>query len=137
MTDLELAETRLKNGGFSVVVAKAGEVLGKGSGPMVKPLLQISEELGSDLKESSVADKVVGKAAALLLRYYDVAEVYAEIISEPAVEVLKPHVDKLCYDELVLTILNRDETAPCPLEKLVSEIEDPELARQRILQFFN
>ena len=46
------------------------------------PLLQAIEEIGrDDLAGSIVADKVVGKAAALLMAYFAAGEVYAGILS--------------------------------------------------------
>ena len=55
----------------------------------VAPLMQLLKEDALQLRDSMVADKVIGKAAALLMVYAGVKEVYTPTISKPAVEVFE------------------------------------------------
>ena len=96
----------------------------------VKPLLDL---LQKDLAGYCAADKVVGKAAALLYRLIGIAEIYAGVISEPAIAVLEAGGIAVFYDEKVPAIRNRTDTGFCPMETAVWEIDDPELA-PKILQ---
>ncbi len=72
------------------------------------------------LKGAMVADKVVGKGAAALMRTGGIAAVYAEVISEPALALLTaaPGSIKVEYGTIVPQISNRSHTGLCPLEQL-------------------
>ena len=94
----------------------------------VAPLMKLIKEDRSQLLNSMVADKVIGKAAALLMVYAGVKEVYTPIISEPAVNVFKNHNIKISYDKLVARITNRKGDGLCPMETLCLHIDNPEEA---------
>lgn len=63
-----------------------------------------------------VADKVVGKAAAALMAMGHVSRVYSDVISQPALEVLRQANIPIDYQQLVPHIINRTHTGWCPLE---------------------
>ena len=73
-----------------------------------------------------IADKVVGKAAALLMAYGKVKEVYTPTISTPALKVFKNHNIEIHYDKEVGRIINRKGDGLCPMETLCLNIENPE-----------
>lgn len=93
----------------------------------VKPLLDWLDG-GTDLKGFSAADKVVGRAAAFLYVLLGVREVYAFVISEAAVSVLKKHGIDAKYEKSVPHIINRMGNGMCPMEQAVLDIEDPDNA---------
>ncbi|MDR1343621.1 MAG: DUF1893 domain-containing protein [Prevotellaceae bacterium] len=68
------------------------------------------------LKGASVADKVVGKGAAALLALGEVSELYADVISTAALDLLKKTPVKALYREEVPAIKNKLNTGLCPLE---------------------
>lgn len=68
------------------------------------------------LRDSAVADKVVGKGAAALLVIGGATAVYANLISEPALQMLRDNNVNVQYGTLVPHILNRDRSGYCPLE---------------------
>ena len=71
------------------------------------------------LKGATVADKVVGKAAAALMIKGGVASVYTNMISEPAAGLLAGSAIKVSYGQIVHHMENRSRTDWCPLEKLL------------------
>ena len=73
-------------------------------------------DAGTDLTGFSAADRVVGKATAYLYCLLGVKEVYARVMSKPAVEVLRRYNIPAGYDTLVEGIENRQKTGPCPME---------------------
>ena len=81
----------------------------------VKPLIDWIDD-GTDLQGFSAADKVVGKAAAFLYVLLGVKEVYARIMSEGAIAVLKNNGIFVKYDLSVKNIINRAGTGNCPME---------------------
>ena len=75
-----------------------------------------------------MADKVIGKAAALLMIYGSVKEVYTPTISAPAIEVFLNHNITLHYDKVVDRIINRKGDGLCPMESLCINVDNPEEA---------
>ncbi len=69
------------------------------------------------LHGASVADKVIGKAAASLMVLGGVREVYTRTISRPALQLLQEAGVMVTCDEVVDHIINRDRTGWCPLEQ--------------------
>ena len=84
------------------------------------------------LKGASVADKVIGKAAALLMAFGEIKEVHTLIISEPALQVFENHKIKYFYDKKVDRIVNRTGDGLCPMETLCLDVENPQEAFDRI-----
>lgn len=90
----------------------------------VKPLLTWVNE-GKDFSGFAAADKVVGKAAAFLYVLLNVDEMYAKVISVPAIDVLERYGIQVSFDEKVDAIRNRANTGFCPMESAVWEITEP------------
>lgn len=86
----------------------------------------------TDLSGFSVADKVIGKGAAMLFVLLGVKEVYAPVMSEPARSVLQAHGITSHCASLVPSIRNRTDTGRCPMEEAVLDIEDPHEALEVI-----
>ena len=98
----------------------------------VKPLLFLLKEKKEFLKGASVADKVIGKAAALLMALGEIKEVHTLIISEPAIKVFEKHNIPCFYDKKVDRIINRTGDGLCPMETLCLDVENPQEAFDRI-----
>ena len=97
----------------------------------IRPLLELLESSAS-FAPFSAADKVVGKAAAFLYLLLDVKEVYAQVISQPALQVLNDRGIPTYYSTLVPAIRNRTDTGFCPMETAVWDITDPQDALLRL-----
>lgn len=98
----------------------------------VKPLLYLLKEKKGFLKGASVADKVIGKAAALLMVLGEIKEVHTLIISEPAIKVFEKYNISCFYDKKVTRIVNRAGDGLCPMETLCLDVENPQEAFDRI-----
>lgn len=70
------------------------------------------------LRGASVADKVVGTAAAALMVLGQVRELYTDVISLPALSLLRNAGIKTGFGKEVALIRNRDNTGFCPLETI-------------------
>ena len=120
MTDLETAVKTLP--GHTLVLCLDGNVQTsdlRGVTPMVDWL-----ENGADLRGYSAADKVVGRAAAMLFIVAGVVAVYAETMSLAAEELLHRYGIATFCGERTDRIRNRDRTDICPMEKAVADTED-------------
>lgn len=132
MTDIALAKETLIQQHLSLVVARSGEVIFTSKASGVIGLLQAIKSRGSKLARAAVADRVIGKAAALLCVYSQVSDVYAVVLSEPGKQVLEKSRIPTEYQSLVPNILDRNRTGVCPFEKLTENIESSEQAYQVI-----
>lgn len=123
MNDLEQAKKLLNTGEYSCVLYRAGTVY-TSTKRGVAPLLEW-RAAGTMLKDFSAADKIIGKAAAMLLVLAGVKEVFAPVISKPALQVLSSYGIHAEYETLTEMIINRSGTGPCPMEQAVADIDDP------------
>lgn len=104
-------------------------------GPGVSDLNHLFHSSPELLQGAAVADKVVGKAAAALLILSSVREVYANVISQPALALLETHNICTTYGTLVPYIVNRTQTGICPLETRCNPCHTPEECLAEIQAF--
>ena len=104
-------------------------------GPGISDLLRILKTEPDKLKDAFVADKVIGKAAAALLILGEVEGVYADLISESAIKLLRRYHIEVTFAEQIAVILNRAKDDVCPMEKICSEQTEPKLCYERINEF--
>ena len=121
---LEKAKMLLHKTGSTCVLCSE-EVILTDNRRGVRPLLDLLEGNAS-VKGFAAADKVVGKAAAYLYCILEISSLYADIISQPALEVLESRNIPVEYGTLVPGIRNRNNDGPCPMENAVLHIDDPE-----------
>lgn len=123
MTALQRAVSLLHREGYTCVLCDRDRVLtDRRSG--VLPLLTRCEE-GEDCCGMSVADRAVGKAAAMLLVRMRVQEVHGDIMSTAAQKYLQDCGITVSYGTLVPGILDRSGKCPCPMERAVEDLTDP------------
>ena len=72
------------------------------------------------MRGARLADKVIGKGAAALVALGGMAEVYADLISTPALTVLRQAGIPTPY------IINRKKDGRCPLETACDGLDTPE-----------
>jgi len=125
---LEMQEylTRFLEDQLSLMVVQNDKVVYASRDDGIAPLLSVIESERPYLKDALVIDKVVGRAAALLICYGEARGVYATLLSEKALKVLHICEIGVEYDRLVPYILNRDSTDMCPFERLVEGVDNPE-----------
>ena len=91
------------------------------AGKWLYPLFELEDFLataGLDPAELTVRDKIVGRAAALLLLRLGLRRVQAGVLSVLAREVLDRFQARYSWDTLVDRIL-------CETEQILSEVSDP------------
>ena len=124
MHDLERAKSLLQNGGYTCVLCK-GEAVHTSFHRGVRPLLELLE---TDVSGFYAADKVVGKATALLYSLLNVKAVHAQVISSAALQVLQDSPVAVSWDTQVEYIKNRTGDGRCPMEQATEGIDDPQEA---------
>ena len=120
--DLEKAKETLKNDKCTCVLT-LGNVMFKSKERGVQPLLDWMNS-GNNYMGYMIADKVVGRAAAFIDIAMGIREVYAEVMSEGAKELLEKNHVEAHADTIIPQIMNNDKSDVCPLEKAVEGIEN-------------
>lgn len=119
----QLAISILHEGDYSIVVLNQGQRY-TSSKKGIAPILELIDTNINFFQHAYVADKVIGKAAALLLAFCGIKAIYAQIISEHAIKILQKYHIEYDYKEKVPYIINRTQTGMCPMESCVLEIND-------------
>jgi hypothetical protein len=131
MNDLETAKTLLIKKQLTLIIVKNGQTLFETRSHRISGFLTAIEQLGKKLENASLADKVVGKAVALLCVYAGISAVYAETLSKKAKEVLEQNGITHEWRELVSNILDESKQDTCPFEKEAAGIANPKEAYAR------
>ncbi len=126
----------LHNEELTLVVRSADGELHRFTQRGVKDLLALVTERPKILRDAIIADKAVGKAAAACMAVGRVKQVHADVMSEPALELLEKHNVTASYSKLVDHIINRTGTDWCPMEKLSRDENDPATIIEKIQAFF-
>lgn len=92
----------------------------------VRDLQYITDHSPSLLHGASIADKVIGKAAAGYMALGGVSQVYADVISRKALPILQEATIKISYNEMVDTIVLTEGDTRCRLEEIVSTVHSPQ-----------
>lgn len=132
MNKLTYAKDKLKNGGHSLVICADCDTIVsnvKGIRPLIEALDAVNEHT-----EIFAADRIVGKAAAMLYVLMKAKGIWAEVISKPAFILLSENGIELEYETLTDNIINRSGTGLCPMKQAVRDIDDPPAAYEAIKQ---
>lgn len=137
MKNIEIAKKYLLENNLSLVIVKNGKVVVQENDRGIKPLFISILEKKEEIDGGVLADKVIGKAAAMLSSKANIKHIYTKMISGSAVEVLKNNNISLEYDLKVPNILNRTKTGSCPVEKMAKDEENVEALIEEIKKFLN
>ena len=89
----------------------------------------------SFLKGGCIADRVIGRGAALLLVKGEIKEAFAYVMSEGAFTVLQNAGIKASFSTLQPYIQNRTGDGICPVEQLTASTSSPDEAYSLIGNF--
>lgn len=128
MTDLERAIEMYHSGAYAFVLVKDDQIIATGTREGVGELLDAIAGLPDAVRGASLADKIVGKAVAMIAIYAGIAEIYTPLGSESAVQVLAQHRIPFHAQRTVPLIHNKHNDGACPMERLTMPLTDPEVA---------
>ena len=106
---------------FSFVLIKNNKIIYKSKSQGLKPLVFCLKKHRKKMKEAIVYDKVIGLAAAMLLEYGNVTEVWTPIISKEARQYLIRDEIKIIHNKEVKNIMNKNKSDLCEMEKLAQK----------------
>ena len=120
--EFTIEELALRLEDHSLLVCKDGVVSFQDEHGIQPLLIQIKCK---GLKNAVVVEKVVGKAAALLMVYEKVKQVHTNIIAKDAIKVFEKHKIEYSYNEVVDYIQNNKKDGLCPMEQKVQNVNSP------------
>ncbi len=126
MDILQSAINLIKEETATCVVIKDRQIVKTISGQGIAPVIDLYEQ--DALRGAFVADKIIGKAAAMIMVLGGVEEVYGNVMSRAGKEFLEAHNVKVSYGQVIDAISNRAGDGICPMERTVMNIEEPEEA---------
>ena len=136
MNDIKIAKELLEKENYTLVVVKNGEVIFTSTDKGIKPMYTLVKTMEDDVKDASIADKVIGRGAALLSQYLKIKEVYAQLISKGAIEILEQNDIKYSFLNVCEAIKNRDHSGLCPIENIALDKTDSRIFLEELEKFF-
>ena len=103
--------------------------------PGIAPLLEWIENKPDYLVDAYLIDRVIGTAAALLAIKGKIKLIYTKMISKKAEDILDKNNLRYKAKNEVDRILDKTGNDTCPLEKLTSQISDPQEAYLKLKEF--
>lgn len=125
---LKHAIQMIRNNKASCVVIKNNRIINTAIGPGVRPLIELYENNPEILKDAFVVDKVIGKAAAMIIKLGGASKAYGVLMSAAAQDYLINHKIPMDCGRCVEIISNRTGDGMCPLETAVMDTDDAKTA---------
>ncbi len=130
----QLLET-LRDEDARLIVVRDGCILYRSDQRGISPLLDALGSLPADvLSGASYADRIIGKAAALLLAHAGAGFVATVVMSEAALGLLRQRGTPTYQEQIAPHIAGRTPGQACPFETSVSDTDDPALAHRKLRQ---
>lgn len=117
---------------FAAVLADGRLITSEKKG--IAPMMALLKEDADILKGACVADRVIGRAAALLMEKAGVAAAFGGIVSSHALKAFGKSNISFTFEKEVEYIINRTKTGMCPMEQTVLGIEDADAAYEALKQ---
>lgn len=122
--DAEIAKKHIDQMNNAIVIVKNGMIVYESKQKGIKPLYDACESLGEQLIGTTIADRVTGRAAAILCVGYGIKELHTKLLSERARTILNDSEIIYSYEKIVPYIKNRTQTDTCPVEKISRDINN-------------
>ncbi len=122
----------IEEAGLNLAVFRGGRLLFSSREEGLRPLLRAVEELGPLCPRGCViADRIVGRAAALIALLLEPSEVHAIVMSSAARGILTSRGVRTVARELV-EFITRPDGRPCPFEEALRGVDKPEEAYELV-----
>ncbi|HEY4533223.1 MAG TPA: DUF1893 domain-containing protein [Fusobacterium sp.] len=112
----------LENRNANIMIFKDNEIVYCSNEKGIFSMYNLYKNNKNILNNAVIADKIVGRAIAIIAIASNVRGIYAEIISENAYDLLIKNNIRVEYWKKVLNILNHNDSDKCPVEKLAENI---------------
>ncbi|MCR8433329.1 MAG: DUF1893 domain-containing protein [Candidatus Korarchaeota archaeon] len=115
-----------------VIVDLNGKILYSSREDGIKPVVEAVVVAGGLIDNNIVADRIIGKAAALIIANRRPQLVFGTVMSKGAVNLLRDLGISYSFEKLVEVIKGKTKSI-CPFEEFVKDINDPKEALIKIV----
>jgi len=115
----------IRGGGVSCAVIRGGGIIHTDDGRGVSPLMRLYSGEPGKLAGSYIVDKIIGKAAAMILVLGGVEGAHGEVMSASAKAYLIERGIAAEHGLCVDMIADRTGRGMCPIERSVMDEDDP------------
>ena len=129
-SDFKKAKEEFFKGKYTLVLCKNEDIITSDL-TGIRPLIKLIDDK-KECKGYSAADKIVGRAAAFLYTLLEIKNLYGEVMSKGAIEILKKVGINYEYKTLTDFIENRQKNGICPMDDAVKNINDAKQACEAI-----
>ena len=129
-SDFKKAKEEFVKGKYTLVLCKNEDIIASDL-TGIRPLIKLIDDK-KECKGYSAADKIVGRAAAFLYTLLEIKNLYGEVMSKGAIEILKKVGINYEYKTLTGYIENRQKNGICPMDDAVKNITDAKQACEAI-----
>lgn len=136
MNSINYIRDYLYNNDLKMAVIRDKKVIATSKDRGIKPIFDVYTTNHSLLKDSYVADRVIGKAAAIFLIHGKIKGLYTDLISDVAMDVLEEAGIEVEYKKKVPFILNREGNDLCPIESIARKSDNINDLISGIEEFF-
>ncbi|MBN2260263.1 MAG: DUF1893 domain-containing protein [Clostridiales bacterium] len=135
MKDFDMAKNLIVENKYACVIVKEGKVIYASDARGIFPLYEAKEILKIDLNGAALADKVIGKAAAMIAVEGGVEAIHGQVMSVNAINYLIQHEITYSFDLLTEYIKNRELTGMCPVETRAITTDDYSELNGKVKEF--
>lgn len=123
----EKAKRLIESEKISCAVIRDGKIVHTANGRGISPLIALYESNPEQMRGALIVDKIIGKAAAMMIVLGGAKSAYGETMSESARDYLAAHGCEAGWGTLIEIVSNRAGDGMCPLENSVLSTDDPEI----------
>ncbi|MBQ2889948.1 MAG: DUF1893 domain-containing protein [Clostridia bacterium] len=127
---LQSAKNLILSDKATCVVIKEDKIVSIEHGSGIKPVIDLYYQ--GFIRDAVIVDKIIGKAAAMIMVLGGVRACYGITVSKSAVEYLEKHNVPVEFDKCTEYIVNRKGDGICPMEETVKDIEDAKTALEAL-----
>lgn len=117
---------------WSLVLLKENKILYRSKLDGLKPLIACIKAHRREMQNAIVYDKIIGKAAAILLAHAGVEEIWTPTLSRSGKAYLSKNKIKVTYRDLTDCIINRKGDDVCPMEKMAGKMKEQEFINKML-----
>jgi len=133
MNDLQLAKKYLEDEELTLCIVKDQEVIYKSTEKGIYSLYMIITTMAEKVNGASLADKTIGKAAAMICKKLGIQSIYSYLVSNSAIDIFGE--EHITFTKSVPMIMNREKNGSCPIEKIAYNTNNMEQLLHDIKEF--
>jgi len=137
INNIELAREIINTTDSSIVIIKNGEIIKKQKGEEIQLFYSLINDLTNQVENSIVGVKNLGKAFALLCKYFGISGVYSKHATKTGIAILITSGIPSEIDEMIPGIMSQETDEICNIEEKIKDIESTSEAYDSVIEILS